>query len=208
MIPRPPLSALDGERLPGIGHNLGPPLDGAFSWRRHAWKRARAKLMPRLPLEVIRRRVRRARQLGLEYPAYASILMGTGRDIVGFMFTCDALGLRLERSLLLSESVVAKLRAIERCETLLATEGLMDPVPMAAEIAKAHAISVRAGARLPGSDTVPWTVGRDAIQSALAPLKLPTDAVVMIGTRAHERTWADAARMAKFLPADRYFASA
>ena len=77
-LPRSALTALDGERLAGIGHNQGPPIDGALSWRRFAWKKARAVLVPRRPIEVVRRRVRRATQLGLEYPQYASILLGTG----------------------------------------------------------------------------------------------------------------------------------
>ena len=42
-------------------------------------------------------------------------------------------------------------------------------------------------------------------RAALAPLKLPGDAVVMIGTRAEERAWADSARLARFLPAEGYF---
>ena len=49
--------------------------------------------------------------------------------------------------------------------------------------------------------------GRAAIRAALQPLKLPGDAVVMIGTQAHERNWADAARLARFIPAERYFSS-
>ena len=60
--------------------------------------RARRELLPRLPLEVVRRRVARARQLGLAYPQYAAILLGTGRDIVAFLFTDGGLRLRLERS--------------------------------------------------------------------------------------------------------------
>ena len=68
MTPRSAFTAFKGERLPGIGHNQGPPLDAAVSWRRHVWKKARKDLLPKLPLEVIRRRVRRAAELGLEYP--------------------------------------------------------------------------------------------------------------------------------------------
>ena len=119
MTPRSPITALNGERLPGIGHNQGPPIEAAVSWRRFAWKKARAKLVPKLPLEIVRRRVRRAAELGLEYPQYASILLGTGRDIVGFLYTCDALGLRLARSGRLEPSVAAKLsrKCVSRWKT-------------------------------------------------------------------------------------------
>ena len=204
MIPKSPFTALTGERLAGIGHNQGPPMDAAVSWRRHVWKKARKELLPRLPLEVVRRRVRRATELGLEYPQYASILLGTGRDIVGFLFTCDALGMRLERDGHLPEFVRAKLGGLVRCDKLLGAEAPSDPRDVMARIAGSQGIVFAAPVALPGG-AAPWTMGRDAIAAALKPLKLPADGVVMIGTEAHQRTWADAARMAKFLPAESYF---
>ncbi|MGF1552163.1 MAG: hypothetical protein ACFBWO_06645 [Paracoccaceae bacterium] len=69
--PRSAFARLAGETPPRIGHNGGPPLDPGRSFRAYAWKRARAELVPRLPLEIVRRRVRRARELGLDYPANA-----------------------------------------------------------------------------------------------------------------------------------------
>ena len=204
VIPKSPISALTGERLPGIGHNQGPPLDAGHSWRKHVWTKARKQLLPRLPLEVIKRRVKRAQDLGLEYPAYASILLGTGRDIVGFLFTCDALGLRLEKSIALPDHVTAKLTAV-KAQHLLAAEETAGPEEIARRLAAEHQLAIAGTAALPDPDTAPWTAGRAAIRAALDPLKLPGDAVVMVGTRAHERNWADAARLAKFLPAEAYF---
>lgn len=204
MLPKSPFTALDGERLPGIGHNQGPPLDAGHSWRKHVWKKARKELLPKLPLEVIRRRVARAKELGLEYPAYASILLGTGRDIVGFLFTCDALGLRLEKSVEIPDSVAAKLTAVKATH-LLAAEEAAGPDEIAKHLVAEHKLAIAGTAALPDPDRVPWTAGRAAIRAALDPLKLPSDTVVMIGTRAHERDWADAAKLAKFLPSDNYF---
>ncbi len=204
VTPRSPFSALNGERLPGPGHNQGPPLDAAISWRLHAWKKARKDLLPRLPLEVVRRRVRRATELGLEYPQYASILLGTGRDIVGFLFTCEALGLRLERSARCPEPVSAKLATLNRCERILGVETVTDPANLIGRIASAGGPALEGVTSLPGR-SASWSVSRRSLVEALAPLKLPADGVVMIGTAAHERSWADAARLAKFLPADAYF---
>ena len=204
MMPKSPISALTGERLPGIGHNQGPPLDGAVSFRRFAWKKARKELLPRLPLEVLKRRVHRAQQLGLAYPAYASILLGTGRDIVGFLFTCDALGMRLSKTVDLPEDVATKLRSLERVDTMLAAEhdrSNVMPDLLSSEIVFASAT------HLPRPDAMPDD-GRLAIRAALDPLKLPGDAVVMIGTQAHERDWADAAKLARFIPSETYFATA
>ena len=199
---RSPFTAFRGERLAGIGHNQGPPLDGAKSWRTFAWKKARKQLMPRLPLEIVKRRVLRAQQLGLEYPQYASILLGTGRDIVGFLFTCDALGMRLSRSLELPHTVEEKLADLTGCERLLITDG--NPVTLAQALAAKARIRFRHVARSPAPDCS-WSEGRDAVRQALAPLGLPSDAVVMVGTRSQERVWADAAKLAKFLPSEQYF---
>ena len=200
-LPRAPISALPGERLAGIGHNQGPPLDAGQSWRAFAWKKARRELLPRLPLEVIRRRVARARELGLEYPQYASILLGTGRDIVAFLFTSDSMGLRLGRVLEVPAPVAEKIGGLERCQRLMMTGH--DPRRMAVALAAEPRLvfdGIAPAPRQPGLGA-----GRAAIRAALAPLKLPGDAVVMIGTRAEERAWADAARLARFLPAEGYF---
>ena len=205
--PRSPFTAFRGERLAGIGHNQGPPMDAAVSWRRHVWKTARKELLPKLPLEVIRRRVRRATELGLEYPQYASILLGTGRDIVAFLFTCDALGLRLERTARLTPPVAEKLTALERCKRLLGAEPPGDPRPIAAALTAGQAIRFAGTVQFPAA-AAPWGAGRDAIAAALGPLKLPADGVLMIGTEAHQRGWADAARLAKFLPAEQFFPAA
>lgn len=202
---RSPLTAFRGERLPGIGHNLGPPLDAAVSWRKFAWKKARRELLPRLPLEVIKRRVARAQELGLDYPQYASILLGTGRDIVAFLFTSDALGAQLTRTPPLPRPVVDKLARIERVDRLLTTEAHEDVVELADAIIREHRIVVKGVGTIPAPENTSWSKGRDAILHALRPLKIPGDAVVMVGSAAHERTWADAAKLAKFLPSDQFF---
>ncbi|MFK7945186.1 MAG: hypothetical protein AB8B85_20050 [Paracoccaceae bacterium] len=206
MIPRAPFSSFDGERLPGIGHNEGPPLDPHQSFRRFAWKKARAELLPRLPIEILKRRVARAKQLGLAYPQYASILLGTGRDIVGFLFTCNALGLHLEKSIDLPEPVESKLRGLERCERLLLGAPDSDPQVLAKQLTETARITFASTAKAP-VEPASWPEGRTAIRDALDPLKLPSDTVVMIGTRAEERNWADAANLARFLPADQYFSA-
>ena len=203
-VPRAPLSALPGERLPGIGHNQGPPIEAGRSWRVHAWRTARRELLARLPLEVIRRRVVRARQLGLAYPQYASILLGTGRDIVAFLFTSDSLGLRLERELSMPRRVADRLLALERCDRLLMAEPGADIAALGRGLASRQ-IPFAAVAVAPPRHAA-WAEGRAAIRAALDPGRLPGDAVVMVGTSAEERVWADAARLASFLPAQSYFA--
>jgi len=201
-----PFAVLPGEHLPGIGHNRGPSLDGGRRWRAHCWQKARRELLPRLPIEVVRRRVVRARELGLAYPQYASVLLGSGRDIVGFLFTCDAIGIRLERRLELPDKNAEKLRGLSGCDRLLMTPLPVDADALCARLAESHGVHFAAAGASPGYDAC-HREGREAIRAILRPLKLPAGAVVMIGTRPEERAWAHAADTAKFLSAEAYFAN-
>jgi len=74
-----------------IGHNSGRVLEPGKAWRTHVWKKARAQLIPKLPIEVVRLRVRRAKELGLPYKTYAGIRASTGHDLIGFLFSSNAL---------------------------------------------------------------------------------------------------------------------
>jgi len=76
-----------------IGHNQGPTMEPGESWRRHAWGKARARLLPVLPIEVLRLRVKRAAEIGLDYRTYASIRAASGHDVIGFLFSTNALRL-------------------------------------------------------------------------------------------------------------------
>ena len=203
-VPRSPLARLPGEGGPGIGHNHGPPINEGHGLRRVAWRKARAALLPRLPLEVLKRRVARAKRLGLAYPAYASILAGTGRDVVAFLFTSHALGLRLARAHALPEAKAAKLREIGGAERLLLGPEGEDAAALAEALERERRVPF-AGARPAPPLTAPLPEGRQAVRALLAPLKLPADGVVMIGDRAEERDWAEAARLGRFMAAGAYF---
>jgi hypothetical protein len=76
-----------------LGHNGGPSLDRGFGWRHHCWKTAREALLPNLPIEVVRLRVKRAAEIGLDYRTYASIRASSGHDVVAFLFSSNALRL-------------------------------------------------------------------------------------------------------------------
>lgn len=203
-VPRGRLARLPGEGAPGIGHNQGPPMREGHGFRKVAWRKARAALLPRLPLEVLKRRVARAKQLGLAYPAYASILAGTGRDVVAFLYTSHALGLRLARAEALPEAKAAKLREIAGAERLLLGPEGEDAAALAEALERARRLAF-AGARAAPPLAAPLPEGREAVRALLAPLKLPADGVVMIGDRAEERDWAEAARLGRFMAAGPYF---
>ena len=191
-------------RRPGIGHNAPPP-EGT-GWNAYCWRRARRELMgPRLPVEIIRLRVARARQLGLSYPQYASILTGSGRDIVGFLFTVGGLQLRLSRRLAMPGAVRDRLAAIEGAELAAFAPSGEDPDAFRLELADVSGAPIAAAAPEP-EPPVSWPGARAAIRAALDPLGLPGDAVVLVGTAETEAQMAAAGRLAKFLETRDYFA--
>lgn len=188
-----------------IGHNKGPSLEPGAGWWTYCWKRSRNALVKKtMPLEVIRMRVRRAEQLGLAYPQYASVLLGSGRDIVGFLFTCDAMGLRLQRRLEMPDNVRTKLSGLVRCDRYAFAPSGENPDLFRAELNEVSGMRF-ATAGTPPRDNASWREARQAISDVLAPMKVPGNAVVLVGTKRDEESWVAAAQMAKFIPATEYF---
>jgi hypothetical protein len=180
-----------------LGHNGGPSLEGGVSWRRHCWSRARESLLPTMPIEVVRLRVRRARELGLDYKTYASVRASTGHDVVAFLFSSNALRVAVTR-LVMPEDRATKLAAVRAAgrialvvrplavsAVLVANEGVLDEA-FAAPFALAGFGEVR-----------------DALRAALG--RVPGDRVVLVGDMALERDWCAAGRLAGYVSAERYF---
>lgn len=178
------------------GHNNGPTMEKGGAWRRYAWTRARAELLPTLPIEVARRRVRRARELGLDYKAYAGIRAATGRDIVALLFSSNAL--RLLEDDRIEAGRAARLERLRQAGVLALVHPPHDP----ARAAAGNPILI-AAERAPGLlDT--WSATRRRILDLKG--TLPADGVVVIGETHLERGWAEAGRLAGYVEADRYFA--
>ena len=181
----------------GIGHNSGRVDEPGQSWRRHAWGKARRDLLPTLPIEVVRLRVARAVELGLPYRTYAGIRASTGHDLVGFLFSSNALRVLREGQALPQDRA-------DQLLSLLRT----------GRIAVAHKpVSAAHLAGLPGIDRAEaaprfgdsWPAMRDRIRAIATADGKPADRFVMVGDTAFERDWAEAARMAGYLRADQYF---
>lgn len=68
------------------GHNNGPSMATGVRFRKLCWGKVREALLPKLPIEVIRRRLKRAKELGLDYKSYASIRATSDHDVVEFCF--------------------------------------------------------------------------------------------------------------------------
>ncbi len=178
-----------------IGHNGGPTMEQGRGWRRYAWTRARADLLPKMPIEVVRRRVRRARELGIDYKAYAGIRAATGRDIIALLFSDNAL--RLAADARMPTDRAALLDAVRDADLL----ALLHPPQTADTFLAAHPAfsdaNLAPGLRASWSD----------IRARVLDLKgsLPADGIVVVGETWLERDWCEAGRLAGYLPAERYF---
>jgi hypothetical protein len=181
-----------------IGHNNGPAMDAGLSYRTHCWKAARAALLPTLPIEVVRLRVKRAQELGLDYKTYASVRASTGHDVVAFLFSSNALRVSLTRPVLPADRA-AKLDQIAKVgRVALATAPLMPGMLMAGNqmLDAAHPA--------PGwLDS--FAAQTKAIRAAIP--GIPGDRVILIGDHGMEAAWCAAGRLAGYLPADRYFST-
>lgn len=185
--------------MAGPGHNGGPTLEPGASWRRHCWTKARRDLLPALPLEVIGYRMTRARELGLDYRTYAGVRATTGRDIVAFLFSSNAL--RLHPSVVLPAAEAAKLGTVTAAARLSAVYRPLD----------AGAVLAANPGALDAVGTAPtvfdsWSETRARLLALTRAAKVPPDAVLVVGATDLERGWCATARMAGHLPAERYFA--
>ncbi|OYX41947.1 MAG: hypothetical protein B7Z02_13750 [Rhodobacterales bacterium 32-67-9] len=188
--------------MSGPGHNGGPTLEAGGSWRRHCWRAARADLMPKLPLEVVRLRVKRAAEIGLDYKTYAGVRAATGHDLVAFLFSTNALRLLREGDRMPGADAerLARARHIGR---LVAVQPPLDPGRVRQGLAE-QGVALDATGRAPGI-ALGWGETRRALLDLLGEVRAPADRVLVIGETALERDWAGIGRMAGFLPAARYF---
>ncbi len=183
--------------MAGIGHNNGPTMDRGHGWRLFAWRKARAQLMPKLPLEVVRQRVSRARELGLDYQSYASLRAANGRDVIAFLFSSNALRPAKDGATI-NAGRKAKLEALKDCDRLALVQ---PPLPPARLIVASGNLIQKAG-RAPGlADT--WPATRTKVEAVTR--GFPADAIVVIGDTTLERDWFVAARLGGFVPSSRYF---
>jgi hypothetical protein len=181
-----------------IGHNGGPTLEPGGAWRLHCWRKARADLLPHLPLEVLRTRVRRAGELGLDYRTYASVRASTGHDVVAFLFSSNALRV-LPPHLRLPPEREARLAVIRGCQRI----GLAQPPLTPSDLARVA--PVLDAARVAPIALGTFAQARATLRAALE--SIPGDQVILVGDSALEAEWCAAGRLAAYLPAERYFAA-
>ncbi len=184
--------------MAGIGHNSGQVLEPGQSWRTHAWTKARRDLLPVLPIEVVRLRVKRAAELGLPYKTYAGIRASNGHDLIGFLFSSNALRV-LRDGQALPEDRKARLAGLVNT----ARHGVAHRPVTPTHLAGLSGID-RAFAAPRFTDS--WSAMRRELDGVSAALRQPADRFVLVGDTDFEREWVAAARVAGYVSADAFFA--
>lgn len=152
-----------------------------------------------IPLMVVKMRVARARELGLDYKAYAAIRQATGRDILALLFSSNAL--RVVRAgaphIPLREAEV--LDKVQRAQKLALVHRPLRPDSMA----QANPVLDHVAEAPKFTDS--WSAMRDHLGQVVQGRKLVGDQVLIIGDTGLERDWATASKAAGYVEAARYF---
>lgn len=180
----------------GLGHNNGPSMEAGRSFRVHAWTKARSDLIPNLPIEILRGRVRRAKALGLPYKTYASVRASTGRDVVGFLFSNNALRV-LRPGTQIDPDRASRLRALQDVTLTALAHAPVAPAELIQQGIDAAGVAPHFAES--------WSEIRAAVQQPLRAAKLPLDGVLVVGDTVFERDWSEAAKLAGFITSDAYF---
>ena len=177
----------------GIGHNRGPEMAG-LSWRRHCWQAARADLLPHLPIEVLRGRLRRAQDLGLDYKTYASVRAASGHDVVAFLFSSNALRAKPH----LPADRALRLASLQDCGRLALTLPPLTPEALV-QAAPGLIDAAHPAPRPYGS----FSEARAALRAAHP--GFAAAGVVLVGEAPFEAEWCVAGKLGYYLEASRIF---
>lgn len=185
----------------GIGHNQGPTMERGGRFRAFQWQKARDAAMPKaVPLMVVKMHVARARALGLDYPTYAAVRKATGRDIMGLLFSSNAL--RIVRA-------DAPAMPVARGDMIGAVQGarrlaLVHAPLIPAVVATANPVLDEVAMAPKFTDS--WADMRDHLGGLITGQRLNRDQVLIIGDTGFERDWNTVAQAAGYLETARYFA--
>ena len=175
-------------------------MERGHKWRSFQWRKAQSAAMPKaMPLMVLKMQVARARALGLDYPTYAAVRKASGRDIMGLLFSSNALRI---------VDAAAPQMPVTRGDVVGAVTGgkrlALVHAPVKAE-AVAACNPVLDGVGPAPKFTNTWAEMRAHLGGFITDQRLLSDQVLIIGDTSLERDWSAAARAAGYLEAGRYF---
>ena len=184
---------------PGIGHNNGPTMERGHRWRTYQWRRAQAKLMPKtMPLMIVKMRVRRAAELGMDYKTYASIRQASGQDIMALLFSSNALRI-IGDGARMPDGEARVLGAVKSAQKL----SLVHRPHLPEAVLRANPVVDAASAAPRFTDS--WSLMRQQLESFIRVRAVAGNQVVIVGDTSLEADWVTAAKAAGYVPAARYF---
>ena len=168
-----------------IGHNQGPSMEPGVAFRRHAWRKARRDLLPTLPIEILRRRVARAKTLGLPYKTYASVRAASGHDVVAFLFSNNALQM---------------LRKGDQPDPQRHAQlAKATPIALAHPPVSPEDLPFQITAKAPGL-AQSWSATRTSLRAPIRGANIPRDGVLVIAETPLEAEWCAIAGLAGTIP--------
>ncbi|MEM8729893.1 MAG: hypothetical protein AAGF79_08245 [Pseudomonadota bacterium] len=187
-------------KSPGLGHNKGPTMEPGHTYRTYQWKRAREALMPKaIPLFVVKMRVKRAAELGMDYATYARCRQATGHDILALLFSSNALRVIGPGAAMPGAERVA-LERVKAARKLALVQAPKDP----ATVLQANPVLDATAAAPLFTDS--WSQMRDRVRGFIRTQALPARQVLIIGDAPLEEEWSTAAQACGYLPSSAYFA--
>lgn len=183
----------------GIGHNNGPSLEPGHRWRTHQWRSAQKQLMRKtIPLSIVRMRIARAKELGMNYKTYAKVRQASGQDILALMFSSNALRI-IGQGAKMPEARETALTTVQNAKRLSLIHSPNTPRSV-----------LENNKVLDAADIAPlfndsWSTMRSKVTRLIREEKLPGSAVLVIGDAPLENEWSTAAKAAGYLPSSEYF---
>lgn len=183
----------------GIGHNGGPSIDPGAVLRSHQWRRAQQALMPNaIPKLVLKMRIQRAAELGMDYRTYAKVRQFSGDDITGLLFSSNALRI-FAGDARIPVPEAQRLALLKGARRLV----LVHPPQTPEAVLLRNPVLEAADAAPRFTDS--WGQVRARIEALLRAQHLPGSRVLVVGDAPLEHEWASAGRAAGYLGAQEYF---
>ncbi|WP_255731572.1 hypothetical protein [Phaeobacter sp. B1627] len=150
-----------------------------------------------IPKLVLQMRLKRAAELGMDYKTYAKVRQTSGRDVLGLLFSSNALQL-FGRAEMPEREAEALEKVVGAGRLALAHRPLRPE-----HVAEANPVLDATGQAPVFTDG--WGHIREAVQGIIHARGLSGSAVVVIGDAPLEHEWSTAGRAAAYLSAAEYF---
>ncbi|WP_146344044.1 hypothetical protein [Falsiphaeobacter marinintestinus] len=185
--------------MSGIGHNNGPSMEPGQRLRAYQWRQAQKALMPNtIPLMIVRMRMKRATELGMDYKTYAKVRQASGQDILGLLFSSNALEI-IGNGAKMPDARDLALKAVKRARKLTLVHRPNTPGAVLRENEVLDA--AEAAPRFTDS----WSQMRDRVSGFIRSQSLTGNQILVIGDAPLESDWMVAGRAGGYLSAQDYF---